>query len=261
MHGLTGGSWKRNQIGHGRGEERPTGNRMGHKRLRDLPPITVAAPALDPPGREGVVAQWAGTDPTGKCAWEFAENGVKRQSCPAAFGSVSRRVVRNRCAAVTRVAWWCQPSQVSCGIEGLRPRLRSSRADASGRHTRRSESLPAHALSAVSVYRREALPRTGLLTDRDRRDWRTLGSCRNAASSLFFSLRGSVAGTGRGAKRTPNASARIAPYLPNAVSTRLPLPSSMERGVGCPRATADGTPGVGNEMQGPAVFLPRDRVR
>lgn len=47
------------------------------------------------------MAQWAGTDPTGKCALEFAENGVQRQSCPAAFGSVSRRMVRNRWAAVT----------------------------------------------------------------------------------------------------------------------------------------------------------------
>lgn len=62
-------------------------------------------------GWEGVVAQWAGTDPTNKCALEFAEDAVESQSCPAAFGWVSRRVVMNRWAAVTRVAWWCQPSQ------------------------------------------------------------------------------------------------------------------------------------------------------
>jgi hypothetical protein len=96
MHGLTGGSWKRNQIGHGRGEERPTGNRMGYKRLRDLPPITVTAPALDPPGGKSVMAERAGTNPTGECALKFAHDAVQGQSRPGAFGSASRREVMNR---------------------------------------------------------------------------------------------------------------------------------------------------------------------
>jgi hypothetical protein len=56
-------------------------------------------------GREGVVTERAGTDPTGKCTLEFTEDSVEGQSCPVAFGSVNRKVVRNRCAAVTRVAW------------------------------------------------------------------------------------------------------------------------------------------------------------
>ncbi len=46
-----------------------------------------------------------------KCALEFADDAVEGQPCPLAFGLVSRRVVMNRWAAVTRVAWWCQPVQ------------------------------------------------------------------------------------------------------------------------------------------------------
>jgi hypothetical protein len=46
-----------------------------------------------------------------KCALEFAHDAVEGQPCPLAFGPVSRRVVMNRWAAVTRVAWWCQPVQ------------------------------------------------------------------------------------------------------------------------------------------------------
>jgi hypothetical protein len=51
MHGLTGGSWKREQrSGHGHGEEQPHGKPpCGHQRLRALPPINATAPALDPP--------------------------------------------------------------------------------------------------------------------------------------------------------------------------------------------------------------------
>lgn len=62
-------------------------------------------------GRERVMTERAGTDPTSKRALEFTEDSVEGQSCPVAFGSVSRRVVMKRWAAVTRVAWWCQPSQ------------------------------------------------------------------------------------------------------------------------------------------------------
>ncbi|WP_280123280.1 WhiB family transcriptional regulator [Rhodococcus sp. ZPP] len=44
--------------------------------------------------------------------------------------------------------------------------------------------------STVPASRREDTPRTGLPVDRDRRDWRILGSCRNVESSLFFSPEG-----------------------------------------------------------------------
>ena len=44
---------------------------------------------------------------------EVAQNLVEAQAAPVAFGSVSRRrMVANRWAAVTRVAWWCQPRKV-----------------------------------------------------------------------------------------------------------------------------------------------------
>jgi hypothetical protein len=48
----------------------------------------------------------------GENSLEFFEDAVMTQAAPDAFGWVSLRVVRKRCAALTRVAWWFQPSQV-----------------------------------------------------------------------------------------------------------------------------------------------------
>ena len=52
--------------------------------------------------------------------------------------------------------------------------------------------ISARAPSTVPASRREGTPRTRLPVDgdRDRRDWRLLGSCRNVESSLFFSPEG-----------------------------------------------------------------------
>lgn len=123
-------------------------------------------------------------------------------------------------------------------------------------------SVPARAPSTASASRRENSLRTGLSTDRDYGDWRILGSCRNVESSLFFSPEGSAAATGRGAKRTPNASARTVGCSSNAASTPWPLPNRTERGVGCPRPTADGAhTGVGDEMHGPAPSAYSDNRR
>ncbi len=45
----------------------------------------------------------------GKYTLEFADDAVEGQACPLTLGSVGRRVVGNRWAAVTRMAWWwCQ---------------------------------------------------------------------------------------------------------------------------------------------------------
>ena len=49
MHGLTGGSWKRNKERTRATEMKDTrGKPCGHQRLRDLPLMLVTAPALDP---------------------------------------------------------------------------------------------------------------------------------------------------------------------------------------------------------------------
>ena len=49
MHGLTGGSWKRNKDRTRATEMKDTrGKPRDHQRLRDLPSILVTAPALDP---------------------------------------------------------------------------------------------------------------------------------------------------------------------------------------------------------------------
>lgn len=43
---------------------------------------------------------------------DAGEHGVETQPADRAFGpSTSLFIVTNRCAAVTRVTWWCQPSQ------------------------------------------------------------------------------------------------------------------------------------------------------
>src|SRR5690242_4543590 len=48
MHGLTGGSWKRNVLAKDRKKNKPAGNHWGQW-LPDLPPEHVTAPAPDPP--------------------------------------------------------------------------------------------------------------------------------------------------------------------------------------------------------------------
>ena len=50
--------------------------------------------------------------------------------------------------------------------------------------------ISARAPNTVPASRREGTPRTGPPADRDRGDWRILGSCRNVESSLFFSPEG-----------------------------------------------------------------------
>ncbi len=61
--------------------------------------------------------------------------------------------------------------------------------------------ISARAPSTVPASRREGTPRTGLPVDRDRGDWRLLGSCRNVESSLLFSPEGG-AWSGPGAARS-----------------------------------------------------------
>jgi len=60
---------------------------------------------------KGMVEDRADNNPIGQCAFAFTHWDIEGRCSPDAFGSVDRSVVRNRCAAVTRVTWWYQPSQ------------------------------------------------------------------------------------------------------------------------------------------------------
>ena len=58
------------------------------------------------------VACGADSDPVREEPLESVQQGVEGQACPDAFRLVIRSQVRNTCAAVTRVAWWCHPVQL-----------------------------------------------------------------------------------------------------------------------------------------------------
>src|SRR5919197_1381374 len=70
-------------IGHGHGEEHPTGKPAGHQRLRALPSITVTAPAPDPP-------------PT-------RTSRIGESACSARFDRGSRRHDRTELRGTSRV--------------------------------------------------------------------------------------------------------------------------------------------------------------
>ncbi len=80
--------------------------------LRLLGPGGEAAPSSTLLGSQVVVAGGADADPVREELLEVFQQGVEGQGCPSAFGFVMRVQVRNRWAAVARVAWWCQPVQL-----------------------------------------------------------------------------------------------------------------------------------------------------
>ena len=61
------------RSGHGHGDEGHQGKPCGHQRLRDLPPIHVTAPALDPTSKVIAVELCGGM--RGEVAWAVSGRG------------------------------------------------------------------------------------------------------------------------------------------------------------------------------------------
>lgn len=75
--------------------------------------LTGEAPSSTWLGGAGSSAVGAADEHADDRGLELGQELVERQAAPVAFGSArSLCSVTNKCAAVTSVTWWCQPSQV-----------------------------------------------------------------------------------------------------------------------------------------------------